>query len=256
MDCPETNCSYNSEELRSLSQHWRMSHEGTLKEEHPELYGLTVECDMGECGRLFESEYAKNYHISHAHTNSIHTCQECGEEFNRPPSNVTGKFTFCSIDCRNENEDWKENIRDTVSQVWQSEDHRKKVVESSKGQEPTKANKRYIKELGHYVDSTWEEIVGLALKNEGIKYENEPEFKRPTGHSYYPDFAVEDTVIEVKGYADSKSIEKAREFLEEYPEYRYVVFGDGMPCDIHISVEGASRKDVLDKVPELVKIFK
>jgi len=253
MKCPKKACEYECESLRSLSQHWRMSHTRNLKESHPELYGLTVECNIEGCEKVFESEYARDYHISDFHKSSEHKCQECGDEFHRPPSNLSGEFLFCSMKCRNQNDQWKDSIRDTVNKLWESEEHREKVIESSKGQKPSHANKRYIEELGHYVDSTWEEIVGLALKNEGIGYENEPEFKRPSGHSYYPDFVIGKTVIEVKGYADDKSIQKADEFLDNYPEYRYIVFGDELPSDTHISVKGSSQKSVFNKIPELLE---
>lgn len=116
-----------------------------------------------------------------------------------------------------------------------TEDMREKVSESLKGNHNWRRKQTYIEELGYSVDSTWELHTAFYLEAIDIDYIREPAFELSSGRTYYPDFQSGSVVIEVKGYADEYSIEKAESFLAEYPEYEYVVVGAEMPCDEHIS---------------------
>jgi replication factor C small subunit len=103
------------------------------------------------------------------------------------------------------------------------------------GHEPFTAETEYHEELGHPVRSSWEYEVAEALRDESIEYEYEPAFEL-SDSVYYPDFLIDDTVIEVKGVAALWGrIEKVEEFLERYgDEYTFVVVGDGdLPHDEH-----------------------
>lgn len=89
-------------------------------------------------------------------------------------------------------------------------------------------------DLGFYVRSSWEAnyaryLKWLQSKGQIFKWEYEPErfeftaIKRGT-RSYLPDFKVWDKedakpyYIEVKGWADPKSITKAKRMAKYYPE--------------------------------------
>lgn len=115
----------------------------------------------------------------------------------------------------------------------QTEEYSKALSEGLKGREPTHPTPYDVEELSHKVRSSWEERVGKLLLEEGIQYEYEREFKLPSG-SYYADFVSDPTVIEVKGWATERSLKNAREFMDQYPEYTYIVVGDEMPCDVHV----------------------
>ncbi|MDY6775613.1 MAG: replication factor C small subunit [Halobacteria archaeon] len=117
-----------------------------------------------------------------------------------------------------------------------------KVSEALMGHKPSGGypnNVRYEDELGHVVRSDWEYEVAEALQEEGIGYEYEPEFELSES-SYYPDFVLDDIVIEVKGNAEMWGrLDKIEEFLEKYgDEYSLVVVGDErVPHSRHFGLE-------------------
>ena len=102
-----------------------------------------------------------------------------------------------------------------------------KVPTALTGHEPFTADTEYHEELGHPVRSSWECEVAEALRDAGIEYEYEPAFEL-SDSVYYPDFLIDDTVIELKGVAELWGrIEKVEEFMERYgDEYEFVVVGD------------------------------
>jgi len=126
-----------------------------------------------------------------------------------------------------------------------------KVSETLMGHEPTGGyphSVRYEDELGHVVRSDWECEVAAAMKNAEIEYEYEPEFELSES-SYYPDFLVGDTAIEVKGNAEMWGrIEKVEEFIEEYGnEYGLVAVGDdGIPHGEHVEKDEFDASIVAD----------
>lgn len=114
----------------------------------------------------------------------------------------------------------------------------KKISESKKGI-ATKPAWKEVEKTGHKVRSNWEKEIDILLYESGVEYEYEPTgFLYSNGRKYYPDFIVNsDCVIEVKGWAGEKDILKAEEFMERNPEYRYIVVGAELPCDLHIPWE-------------------
>lgn len=122
----------------------------------------------------------------------------------------------------------------------QTEQYRNALSKALQGREPTYPTPYEVDSLSHHVRSSWEEDVAKLLIDNDIDYEYEREFELSIG-SYYPDFLVGTVVIEVKGFSTERSIEKASAFREEYPNYTYLVIGDEIPCDVHISWENRSE---------------
>lgn len=70
--------------------------------------------------------------------------------------------------------------------------------------------------------SAWEADFARILTIHGIKFEFEPQkfefpIKRGT-KSYIPDFKINDTWIEIKGWLDPKSVLKLKRFKRYYPD--------------------------------------
>lgn len=92
----------------------------------------------------------------------------------------------------------------------------------------------FVSNLGHTVRSSWEERIGLLLKNKNINYYYEKPFLEiyPDGtqHFYYPDFTLSDKkyILEVKGYVRkySKDQLKLKLFLEQHPDYKVIMIGN------------------------------
>ena len=122
----------------------------------------------------------------------------------------------------------------------QTDAYSRAVSESLKGRELTYPTPRDVESLSHPVRSSWEEEIAKQLVDNNIEYEYEEEFVLSIG-SYYPDFVVDGVVIEVKGFANKRSIAKANAFIEEHPSLTYIVVGAEIPCDIHISWEQRSE---------------
>lgn len=127
-----------------------------------------------------------------------------------------------------------------------------KLSEIRKGMKPTYPEPFTVEETGHRVRSGWEEDVDIYLHRSDVEYKYEPRgFEYGNGRRYYPDFIVEDKlVIEVKGWPDDKSIQKAKEFTTAYPEYTYIVIGS-KSCQSEMSydkfIEYESFKHRLNK---------
>jgi len=123
-----------------------------------------------------------------------------------------------------------------------------KVSEALTGHEPTGPKVEYVDELGHYVRSQWEYEVATALDDAGVEYEYEPAFELSES-VYYPDFLVDDTVIEVKGVAELWGrVGKVEAFMERYgDEYEFVVVGDSdLPNDKHFDKDEFEPQAVSD----------
>lgn len=127
-----------------------------------------------------------------------------------------------------------------------SEEYRQAVSNSLKGREPTYPKPYEVEELSHEVRSSYEETVAKMLLERGIEYTYEKRFELADDSAYYLDFLVRDVAVEVKGWANERSIAKAEAFMTEFPSYTYVVVGDKIPCDIHIKWEER------DKLPGVI----
>lgn len=129
----------------------------------------------------------------------------------------------------------------------QTEEYREALSEALVGREPTYPTPYDVDRLSHRVRSSWEEEIAIQLTENDIQYVYEEEFELSVG-SYYPDFVVDEFVIEVKGFADERSVKKATAFIDEYVDLKYVVVGDQMPCDVHIPWE--RREKLLEVITD------
>ena len=127
----------------------------------------------------------------------------------------------------------------------QTDEYRQKLSESLKGREPTYPKPYSVPELSHKVRSSWEEEIAKLLVHEGIEYQYEERFSI-SDRAYYPDFIIEDSIVEVKGFANERAVKKAVSFMEEYPSYTYIVVGDELPCDIHVPWE--NRESIIEVI--------
>lgn len=146
-------------------------------------------------------------------------------------------------------EEHRQAVSDAASEIdrsyMQTEAYSRALSESLKGREPTYPSPYTVDSLSHPVRSSWEEKIAKLLVANDITYTYEDEFPLVEG-SYYPDFITDGCVIEVKGWSNERSIEKATQFMSEYPEYDYIVVGAEIPCDIHIPWEDRTE------VPEVI----
>ena len=89
---------------------------------------------------------------------------------------------------------------------------------------------------GLRVQGTWErEVARILLSEFDIS-----DIRTQVQFNYRVDFLVQDRfAIEVKGYTNDSHIQKGKEFVQNYPEYEYIVVGsqdsEKIPCDRHIS---------------------
>ena len=146
----------------------------------------------------------------------VSRCEICGDW-------TAGRF--CSLNCKDEGH--SREIQGDGNPMWDPE-VAEKVSEALRGHEPTVGgNVRHSDELGHVVRSDWEYEVGTALQDAGVSYEYEPKFEL-SDSAYYPDFQIDDTILELKELVELRGgAEKVEEFLELYgDEYTVVVVGD------------------------------
>lgn len=179
--------------------------------------------------RLTCSENCRRKRISESNKNrEIRVCKApgCDSKFEVVPSS---QKVNCSHKCSskyfselytNRNIAWSDKIAESLRQT--------KTIEK-------------VDELGHIVRSSWEKEVGLILKDAGIDYEYEPKVFELESQVYVPDFRVDDTIIEVKGRVTEKTKKKAREFMKENPNLRYIVVGSMIPNDSHIEYDEKER---------------
>ena len=184
------------------------------------------------------------------------------------------KFDYCSRDCANKNT-WTERhnpakrpeVQKKISEKQigdknnmrrkggHDEDAKKKISEAMSGEKhPLHGVKgkdhpshgvtsglrlQKVEETGHRVRSNWEKEIDLMLHKEDINYEYEPKtFELPNEDTYTPDFIIKgEIVIEVKGWPDEKSKERARLFIQKHSEYKYIVVGNEVPNDKFIAWE-------------------
>ncbi len=128
----------------------------------------------------------------------------------------------------------RQKISDTLEGHDVSEETRQKIRENSY---PPHQLSIEVDETGHTVRSHWEAEIDKLLSEAVDAHEYEPE-RFDIGDRYYtPDFRVDDTIIEVKGYVWEGQAERSEMFLETHPEYTYIVVGSELPADIHIPWE-------------------
>lgn len=115
-----------------------------------------------------------------------------------------------------------------------SEETRQKIRENGK---PGSFMSIDVEATGNTVKSTWEQEIDLLLHESGIQYAYEGAVFDLNTRRYTPDFITGETAIEVKGWASDDDIRRATEFLIMEPNWRYIVVGSEMPCDVYIAWE-------------------
>lgn len=248
-----------------MKRHHKLVHGETLKEK--------TECQAEDCTeKTFNDKFCSQECLGKARRKYEYgTCERegCQEE--------TYKTKYCSNNCANK-ESWKhrENpakrpeVREKLSEMRKgeknpfygkshTEEALKKISESTSGENhhlygvtgedhpsygiASGLKLQKVEETGHRVRSNWEKEIDLMLHRNDIDYKYEPRtFKLPNGDTYTPDFIVrEKIVIEVKGWPDERSKKRAELFMGEYPDYRYIVVGNKVPCDEHIEWKKRDR---------------
>jgi len=138
--------------------------------------------------------------------------------------------------------------------------HMSRVIsEKMQGSEPQVFGEmQLVPETGHKVRSSWEADFDVALHESNVQYEYEPSRFDLGNRSYLPDFICgESIVVEVKGYVLDGSVEKGRKFMEQYPEYTYVVVGGDtshkIPCDKHFEWDEDNLQEVTDWLEDAIE---
>lgn len=232
--------------------------------------GETFECDY--CDEEFPTERGLNIHHKKEHDQSTdgftYECEECGDEFKSSRAPEDDKAPrFCGQECYgtsisgednpNKDPERKKKISETMKEVhregsgnygdrdrqWMMDN----VINKRDDEYLYEGNPviddhlistpKFVEQTGHTVRSSWEKDIDLMLYKSGINYEYEPTRFDIGDRKYMPDFVVDDKVVEVKGYVDGKAADKAEMFMDEYPEFEYIVVGSKIPCDIHIPWE-------------------
>lgn len=84
----------------------------------------------------------------------------------------------------------------------------------------------YREDLGHYVRSNWEANFARILQLQNKPYEYEPiSFSLDETTTYTPDFKVDDTFFEIKGYITETAKKKLSLFQAKYPSVSLVIIG-------------------------------
>ena len=156
-------------------------------------------------------------------------CPECGSKF---PETPEGNIAFCPV-CDETRKRRK----------WVEYDPLREAAEYPLEVEPgviQLGDRKYrVEKTGHIVDSKWEADIDQRLAKRVPEHQREPEqFQIDDGY-YWPDFRVEDIIIEVKGIQHEtmldSAIHKSESFRERNSELTYVVIGDEdskeIPCD-------------------------
>lgn len=104
----------------------------------------------------------------------------------------------------------------------------------------------HVEETGHTVDSEWEAKIDKLLHNHGINYEYQPGPFDLGNRTYTADFRIDNIIIEVKGYSWRAAEDRAKSFMEQYPDFTYVVIGADIPSDVRLTY--TNRKQLIDLV--------
>lgn len=236
------------------------------------------------CEREFVSQNAVKQHHFQSHGQSLTQveveCIVCGTEGIVNQWYDKAYNWTCSDECANKARseklqgrkiEWVEKVSEGLKQYYDehegqfegrthSEETREKLREINEGREITwrekisktmaeksctnPAQQIEVEETSHTVRSRWEKKIDILLFQSDFEYQYEPRVFELETYHYTPDFKVGDVIIEVKGYASSASIEKAKQFRQRYQEYQYVVVGAEMPADRRI--EWKSREQLTD----------
>lgn len=146
-----------------------------------------------------------------------------------------------------------------------SEETKRKISEANSGvnapmygRKPQYPKPYFVEDLDHLVRSSWEEEIGMMLKDNGIEYEYESDMFEVTydgtKHHYHPDFIISNgnkkVVVEPHCYFNDISLEKFNSFNLKYPDILFVVLSGSKPddeiCDVFINWE--NRHELIDVI--------
>ena len=254
--CPKDGCEYTGNE-HGLKVHFGRSedHSGTLSDKYYEceLCGEQSYCNDNRDPRCcsIECRNARNYgSIANYWFEKVDICEYCGDVFEHSP---TKDKTYCSRKCADEDKKLKGKVKGENNSKYVE---RVKVNCAECGSQLKRTQRRVerstkhycsikcrgaghhgglvkIDELDMYVRSSWEKEFVLELENRDINYEYEKRFQLEN-RVYSPDFMIDDIVIEIKGVSRPDDLDRSQEFMDEHPEYEYIVLqgnGERLPAD-------------------------
>lgn len=104
-----------------------------------------------------------------------------------------------------------------------------------KGRLKSRGKAGFRVDLNRSFRSSWEANYARYLNYRGVKWEFEPEtFDLKSGKLYTPDFKINNFYVEVKGWMDHLSVEKIRDFTQEYPDKVLFIVGKSVYIDIQV----------------------
>jgi hypothetical protein len=239
------------------------------------------------CDKSFATKQSVSKHHHDKHDESIagtyYNCDYCGEENWTPKSKGDPKYPkYCNDDCFGSDMEGEDNPnkskerREKISQTMKENYEKGETQHSQRDREwmmENVINKRdndylyesdniingsliskpvFVEETERTVRSSWEKEIDLLLHNSDLNYCYEPKRFDIGDRKYMPDFIVEsEVVIEVKGYVSDGSVDKAEIFMDEYPDYTYLVLGSKIPCDEYVSWE--ERNEIINRLKEILR---
>ena len=251
-----------------------------MKHHHARTHGeslLINECEW--CGDEFHNQSRDQKYCSKEcfkeSKKVVIECEICGTEFKEVQWRVESRGRkLCSDECVSEwksdyfeghevSEETRQKLREANlgrEGYWKgkerSEETIRKIEESWENREPPTVNwqSRLVVDTNDIVDSSWERDFAFLLSHHNLNYENPRNTGRyfELGHrKYTPDFIVEyDFVVEIKGYLydEDECVRTAEGFMDQYPNYTYIVVGTKLPSDSHLEWENRGR------FPELIDV--
>jgi len=225
-ECPD--CDRSTDTEFGMSNHIFTRHS---PDDGTELYELACELRRGE--------HSPNKGQSWEHD------EETRENYEGPKSEEHRKKIIEANKRRWEDPEWKEmmieKLREGRGEYPTGEDHPnygKRWSWSEEAKErnnpeqylPDKPDNQvgsvYVEKTDREVYGNWEARVDRILHDIRIEYGYETESFELGSQTYIPDFIVEDDIIfEVKGKIWDKPDVRSQEFMQDYPEYTYVVIG-------------------------------
>lgn len=270
-ECPKCGKSDFTDESY-MKKHHKLKHGESLREKY--------ECSAENCDNLsYNPKFCSEECMGQSrrkYEDSVCKGPNC--------KNSVYKTDYCSQDCANKNS-WKNRdnpakrpeVRKKISEKQMGESNSfygkshtqealEKISESTSGENhhlygvtgedhpshgiASGLKLQTVEKTGHTVRSNWEKEIDILLHDSNLSYEYEPEtFDLSNGDTYTPDFVVKkDIVVEVKGWPDDRSKDRARLFMKSNPDITYIVVGNKIPNDIFIAWKNRNR--LISKIKE------
>ena len=236
-ECP--NCAKETGSMRGLASHWDQIHDDprpdwiyySVSEEHGENISKAQrgrELSEEHKQKLADSDYYQSDEYQEKMSEALSGREKSEEHKEKIAESMSGEnnpmYGSYGEEHHNHGVTWSEETREKMSEA------RKGISGGGKTDTQT------VNETGHVVKSSWEAKVDRLLYNNNAEFEYEPEtFKFESGRAYTPDFIVSgEIVVEVKGHIwNDWDKERASLFMDQYPDYTYIVVGEKLPCDLH-----------------------